>query len=131
LRDYRSANDALRSEWKFLREIAPRYGFGRTELLPIKSNREGIAKYVGKYLGKHHDSRREADKGIRLVEYTRGARIANTKHAGVGFGARNWRKRVELFAATFGCSTLDHIRAKFGPRWAYNYRDFIDSLPVV
>jgi hypothetical protein len=28
--DYRSASEYLRKEWKFWRETAPKYGFGRT-----------------------------------------------------------------------------------------------------
>jgi hypothetical protein len=52
MRDYRTAPAALKSEWAFWRETAPRYGFGRTELLPIKSTAEGFSKYVGKYIAK-------------------------------------------------------------------------------
>jgi len=65
-RDYRSASAALKSEWEFWRETAPRYGFGRTELMPIKSTAEGISKYVGKYIAKHIDARIEKDKGAIL-----------------------------------------------------------------
>jgi hypothetical protein len=128
--DYRSASKELRAEWKFWRETSVRYGFGRTELMPVRSNRDGIAKYVGKYIGKHFHQRRASDKGVRLVEYTRGARIANTKHAGVGFGARNWRERVRLFALFAGVKSWEGLREKFGPRWAYDLRQHIDSLPV-
>ena len=51
--DYRSASAYLRREWRFWRATAPKYGFGRTELLPIKKTAEGVAKYVGKYIAKH------------------------------------------------------------------------------
>ncbi len=51
-KDYRSANRALRAEWAFWRNTCPEYRFGRHELMPIKSNAKGIARYVGKYIGK-------------------------------------------------------------------------------
>lgn len=41
--------------------------------MPIKSSEEAI----GKYVGKHIESRQEADKGVRLVRYSRGARVAS------------------------------------------------------
>ena len=51
-RNYRNVNSRVRDLWKQLREKAPRYGFGRTELLPIKSNSEWAIKYLTSYLGK-------------------------------------------------------------------------------
>jgi hypothetical protein len=68
-KDYRSANPALRSEWAFWRGTAPRFRFGRTELLPVKSTPEGMARYVGKYISKHVRARTAGDKGARLVRY--------------------------------------------------------------
>ncbi|MEO8207342.1 MAG: hypothetical protein ABI615_14270, partial [Chthoniobacterales bacterium] len=38
-KDYRTASAQLRSEWAFWRRTAPKYRFGRTELMPIKSNK--------------------------------------------------------------------------------------------
>ena len=135
--DYRSASPALRDEWRWLRETLGGYGFGFHQLHPIKSTSDGIAKYVGKYIGKHLEVRRNSDKGVRLVEYSRGARIANTRHAGVGAGARNWRARVRVFAGMMadstglGCNGIADLSKLLGPRWAYHYRDLIDSLPGV
>jgi hypothetical protein len=60
-RDYRSANLALRSEWAFWRKTAPGYGFGRCELLPVKSNEDGIAYYVGSYIAESVRARVEED----------------------------------------------------------------------
>jgi hypothetical protein len=134
--DYRTASVDLRAEWAFWRDVAPRYGFGRCSLEPLKSNTAAISKYVSKYLGKHFDVRRESDKGLRLVEYSGVARIATTKFAGVGLGARNWRARVRLFASMIADSTgaavvsIRDLSLLLGPRWAYKYRDLIDGLPV-
>src|SRR5262249_10818003 len=50
--NYRNVDLRVRDLWKQLREKAPRYGFGRSELLPIKSNSEWAIKYLTGYLGK-------------------------------------------------------------------------------
>lgn len=134
--DYRSANQVLRNEWAFWRKNAKKYGFGRTELLPIKSTSEGISRYVGKYIGKHMESRLDEDKGARLVEYSRGARsvkIANTRFMFVSEGSQKWRKNCEKFAFLMmqarGCSpTMEGLSRELGANWAYKYRDLILSL---
>jgi hypothetical protein len=64
---YRSASDYLPREWKFWRETAPKYGFGRTELLPIKKTAEGVAKYVGKYVAKHIGQRLRSNALSRMA----------------------------------------------------------------
>jgi len=46
------------------------YRFGRTELLPVKTNSKGLARYVGKYIAKHIDSRLPEDKGYRPIRTT-------------------------------------------------------------
>lgn len=134
--DYRSANRALRDEWAFWRKNSKKYGFGRTELLPIKSTSEGIANYVGKYIGKHVEARLDEDKGVRLVEYSRGAKnakIANTRFMFLSDGSREWRQKCEKFALlmmkTRGClPTMEGLSKELGSNWAYKWRDFILSL---
>jgi hypothetical protein len=132
---YSSANKALRTEWKFWRETAKLYGFGRTELLPVKSTAEGIAKYVGKYIGKSIEKREERDKGVRLVEYGASARMATTKFAFASDGSASWRRKVATFARIVAethdlpCFDLSHLSQILGPKWAYTNREFILSLP--
>lgn len=135
--DYRTASAELRSEWAFWRRTARAYGFGRTELMPVRSTEEGIGRYVGKYIGKHHASRKPDDKGIRLVEYSRGARMAVTRFAWCTDNAAEWRAKVRLFAQIMSHRIgtnlvgIEDISQHLGGRWAYNYREFIYSLPVV
>lgn len=138
--DYKSANPAIRDEWAFWRKTAKAYGFGRTELLPVRSTAEGIARYVGKYISKHVAQREERDKGFRLVEYTRGARMSSTRFGWHTEGAWQWRAKVGLFCRILGANgaTSDFSPVPFrdlakicGPRWAYHYREFIASLPVI
>ncbi len=133
--DYRSASPELRAEWAFWRRTAKDYGFGRTELLPVKSTSEGIARYVGKYISKHLEARQDADKGLRLVEYSQGARMASTRFQFATKGAASWRRKLKLFASMV-CDTRGYpipsmkaLSELLGPRWAYHWREFILSLP--
>lgn len=133
LRDYSSANKAIRSEWSFWRKTAPKYGFGRTELMPIRSNSEGIGRYVGKYISKGIESRTEQFKGVRLVEYSRKAKIASTRFQFVSDGSYEWRRKLSIFvhyiADNMGCEpTFDGLRRVLGSRWSYHWRDFIMNI---
>lgn len=133
--DYTSANSELRKEWTFWRFNSKKYGFGRTELMPIKSTHEGIARYVGKYISKHIDQRQIADKGARLVEYSRGARIATTKYSFVSDNSKLWRLKVAHFAKIMGetigedLDTMEDLAHYLGKRWAYEYREIILTIP--
>ena len=134
--DYSSASDALRSEWSFWRSTAPKYGFGRTELLPIQSSTEAIAKYVGKYIAKHCENRNPEDKGVRLVRYSKNARAGTTRFQFQSEGSADWRRKVSIFAQILQerhpeqkISELSDISKVLGKRWAYRHRDYILSLP--
>lgn len=129
--DYSSANEWLRKEWAFWRRTAPSFGFGRTELLPIKSTAEGIAKYVGKYIAKHLDARIPEDKGARLVRYTLSARQVTANFAWVSPLAKEWRTKTGELAAAVGAEDTEELAAKLGTkRWAYYMRrDFLESTP--
>lgn len=133
--DYRSAGKFLRDEWAFWRRTARRYGFGRTELLPVRSSSEAVARYVGKYISKNHQQRQERDRHVRLVEYSGGARMAVTRFAWCTENAAQWRAKVATFAgiaaARLGRDVLsiEDLSAVLGPRWAYRHREFIFELP--
>jgi hypothetical protein len=136
LDNYQSASPELRKEWVFLRKTARKYKFGRTELLPIKSNTEGIAKYVGKYIAKSIENRLPEDKGARLVRYSKGARAGNTRFSFYTEGSQQWRRKLALFAEIVNqkypeenikqASDLSRI---LGKRWAFNHREYIINLP--
>lgn len=117
--DYRSANGALRCQWAFWRRTAKAYRFGRTELLPVKSSKEAIAFYVGKYVAKHIHVRKAEDKGVRLVAGSRGAMVGTTRFAWNSPRAKLWRAKVAVTAAACGFSDLGDFSSAFGPRWAY------------
>lgn len=135
--DYSSANAAIRQQWAWWRKNAKQYGFGRTELLPIKSTAEGIARYVGKYISKNVQQREERDKGSRLVEYSRGARTASTRFNFVSEGSKQWRQKMAVFAAIVGHglglgrpAAFHELSAFLGSSWAYFHREFILGLPT-
>jgi hypothetical protein len=129
--EYQSANTYLRSEWSFWRRTSPEYGFGRTELMPIHSTSEGISKYLGKYIAKHIDRRVEADKGARLVRYSEGARRCGTRFAWTGPNSKKWRLQLASFATRHGCWSMDMLRERFGPKWAYHLADRIAEEVLV
>jgi hypothetical protein len=124
-RIYKSANIALRSEWAFWRRTAPKYGFGRTELLPVKSSAEAIGRYVGKYVSKHVGQRQEQDRGARLVSYSRAASIGTTNFAWNSPRSWLWRAKLARWALRHECEDMRAVAVKFGPRWAYHFRDII------
>lgn len=134
--DYRTASKFMRDEWRFWRCTARKYGFGRTELLPVKSSTQAISKYVGKYISKHISQRNIEDKGVRLVRYSRGVRAGTTDFQFLNIGSAEWRKKVALFAQIMAISTGENIDSmadlsdKIGIRWAHNYREFIVGLPL-
>ena len=132
---YKSASPELRQEWGFWRKTAKKYGFGRTELLPVKKSIEAMAKYVGKYIAKHIDNRELRDHGVRLVRYSRGARVGTTKFNFKSEGSKAWRSKVRIFSQIVATNhdlpvrDLSDLTSILGPRWAYNNREFILSLP--
>ena len=133
---YKSASQALRDEWSFLRESAHKYGFGRTELLPIKSTAEGVSRYVGKYISKTIDNRQEEDKGFRLVEYSRAARTVSSKFSFNSHGSRLWRMKLKTFQLVVSHMKgynvpFENFKKVLGAKWAYANRDFIFNLPIL
>lgn len=141
VRDYKSANNHLRREWAFWRHTAPQYRFGRTELMPVKSNADALGQYVGKYIGKHIGFREERDKGVRLVSYSGDARMATSKHTAISNHPESWRAKVLTFSRQVEAwkraknphcppvRCLDDLAFHLGKRWAYQWREYIAALP--
>ena len=107
----------------------PGYDFGRSELVPIKSNAEAIGRYVGGYLSKSVGNRLPEHKGARFVRYSqtcprivKGAFSWNTINAWV------WREKLRIWATSHGCNSMDEVRAIFGKRWAYHHLETIKAV---
>ena len=135
--DYRSACPELRGLWREMREILPRYGFGRSELMPIKSSLEAAARYVGKYLSKGDANAVVGGvrwpKGARRLRYSqRGAwRVWKSPHcfAWRSHGGEVWRSIVAGVADELGCRDMDELRDKLGPRWAWRLQQIFKADP--
>lgn len=126
--NYRSASPFLRNLWKDLRENLPKYGFGRSELLPVKSGPDAIARYVGKYISKHIGNRTEEQKGVRLISYSKGWLRNGCQFAWNTKGAAEWRRKVALFAEQQGCTEFYQLSAKLGPGWVYKCAEYIVAI---
>lgn len=134
--NYASASSALRAEWSFWRKTAPKYRFGRTELMPVKSSSEAIGRYVGKYISKHFEARAPEDKNARLVRYSRLSRVATTRYMFFTQGSQEWRAKCRTFAYIVASRTgheptMAGMAQALGPKWAYNHREYILNLPVM
>ena len=134
-RDYRSAPLALRSEWAYWRTTAKKFGFGRTELLPVFSSSDAMGRYVGKYIGKHFVARDHRDRNVRLVSYV-GPRTASTRFAWATGNARDLRARTRGFVTMcYEAGAIDEcsvagMRRRWGPRWFFRFKENIFAWPI-
>lgn len=135
-RRLKTGNPFLRSLWEMNRRAFANYGFGRTEILPIRSSAEAVAKYVGKYIAKQIGQRPEEDKGVRLTSHSSGFVACSPKFSWNTDGGKMWRSNVRLLALFLKCGDIDDIGEKLGPGWPYRYKDAVldirgvlDGLP--
>lgn len=126
--NYSSAPNYLRFMWRDLREACAKYKLGRSELLPIKSNAEGMARYLGKYISKHLNKRESSDKGVRLVNASRNWSKNSVNFAWYTEGSVEWRRKLALFAEYMGCTELYQLTEKLGTGWAFKYLDDIFDI---
>ncbi len=124
-----TGNKEIRNLWEDLRENLEKYGIGKIfSLEPIRSNEEAMARYVGKYISKHMGKRDKSDKGVRLVNYSKGWTKNSVKFAWNTENAHEWRKKLALFARMYDCQELYQLSEKLGPGWAYKYQDEIINI---
>ena len=135
------ANEALRREWAFWRSTSKKYGFGRTELLPVKKTGQALAAYVAKYISKGFAYRQSQDKGMRLYSVIGGSRVCSSRFSFYSPKSIEWRKKVAIWAASWSasydavaisgghvpseCLNYDDLPQFFGKKWAWRYRDAI------
>lgn len=120
---------ALRSLWGALRATLPVYQFGRHELIPVRKSGAALARYVGGYIRKSMDFRPVEAKGARLISYSKTfpRKIVGHAWAFNTDGSRFWRQKVALFAETHGVKDMEGLKTRFGARWAWWFRDVIES----
>jgi hypothetical protein len=115
-RNYRNVDLRVCDLWKQLREKAPRYGFGRTELLPIKSNSEWAIKYLTSYLGKALLSEKKVgEEKARLFGMWGCVRNVYSRFDWVS--ARLVRKKKAWLAWAHGFGSEDAFSRSYGDRW--------------
>ncbi len=115
-RNYRNVDLRVRHLWKQLRGKTPRYGFGRTELVPIKSNSEWAIKYLTSYLGKALFSEKTVgEEKARLFGMWGCVRSAYSRFDWVS--ARLMRKKRAWLASAHGFESEDAFSRSYGDRW--------------
>jgi hypothetical protein len=113
---YANVDPGLRDIWKQLRQKAESYGFGRTELLPMKHNGKACARYLTKYLSKSFVSEKAiGEEQCRLFGVWGGVRFVYSRFDWVS--NRILRKRKAWLAATAGLKDAEGFRALYGPLW--------------
>jgi len=113
---YANVDSELRTTWQRLRDRVGKYGFGRTELLPIKQNGDRCARYLTKYLGKALISEKAAgEERCRLFGVWGGVRFVHARFDWVS--NRILRRRKAWLAATTGFADLEGFKALYGNRW--------------
>lgn len=158
-RNYKSANQAIKRHWANLRTAMPKYGFGRSELMPIKTNSKGLARYVAKYIGKHIDSRISLDKGVRLCQTSQDKKsewkVATSSFQFASPGSKLWRQKlkqwiIEVDSYLFHRNLIGgyhpsrdnytplteenyntELTARLGSKWAYKNREIIAAMPTM
>ena len=127
-----TGNAFLRDLWADLRENLEPYGLGKIHSLePIESTAEAIGRYVGKYISKHIENRTEDQKGVRLVNYSRGWLRNSVKFAWNTDNSHEWRRKLAKFADWLGCSEMYQLSEKLGPGWVYKYLDDIIAIDLI
>jgi hypothetical protein len=157
-KNYRSASEELRGIWAMLRDVLPRYGFGRAELLPVRKTGEAVACYVSKYIEKNVFNRLPEDRGKKLVRYLgwEKMQLKANEFEWDGERARAWRGKSREMLSLVGVNLPDKefeplphvrrscasaagkIRPKFldgteareilGSRWAFHLHNFIQKV---
>lgn len=127
----RSRNAALVKGFEGFRAACQRYGFGKCiDFLPVLSNADAVAYYVGKYISKHIGHRLPADKGVRLIAYARGVGKASGAIAWNSPGAWLWRRKLGALAAKVGAKSLKQLGNVLGKNWAWKYSAVIMGIDL-
>lgn len=117
---FKTSNLELLNLWTDLREAMPRYGFGRHELLPIRKDSGSLSAYLSKYIGKHMASRKESDKGVRLISYAQGfKRAVATSFSWHSTFMTKLRKKVASIALNEGCHSPSQACKELGHTWGF------------
>ncbi len=133
---YKSASIQLKEEWKFWRETASKFGFGRTQFMPIETNKDAVANYFAKYISKHCFFRRPEDKGAKIVRYSGNfPRSVGPRFSWFNPNAKVFWKKVGQIVRSLPRikatpdATQEELEAlmriEYGPKWLFNLSPYI------
>jgi len=125
---FRSANQHLRKFWSVLRsDKVRRWGFGRCETLPILSNAQALARYVGAYVTTASGARLPCDKGMRTVRYALHSRTASIRWSWADGNGVKWRRGCQIVGQILEIN-YENLEEKFGKKWAWHLKESISAL---
>ena len=84
-------------------------------------------------MSKHIQQREERDKGARVVRflgYSAGERRISARFAWNTAGAWLWRQKVATWAKSHGIDSLEQLRERVGPRWAWRLKEDIMATRI-
>jgi len=141
---YRSANSSLAGIWREVREVAPKYGFGRCETLPVLSNSAAVCRYIGSYVSSEFLGRSARDYGLRTIRYGLRSRAASIRWMWVNGAGREWRKGCQALGMFLGLNDAyeiertpggsvvrlgpQHLETRLGNRWQFSTRKAVSML---
>jgi len=124
MRHYAGVDKRLRDIWEVLRESAKSYGFGRTELLPIRATGGQAARYVGKYLAPGPEDVGE-DRCRRFGVWGEKARVG-TRFTMMSH--RIWCAKVTWLLTALGLECSEELTDLYGEKWPRLLRYSIQRL---
>ncbi len=133
---WRATNENLHALW---RELNPkyggclgRYGFGRAELLPVRTDQHAIANYVGGYLVKafqNNENWQHRFKARKVRASKSCQKYSSMVWRWRGGKDAEWRAKLKMFCEMVGVS-FDELPDVFGKKWAYHLREHVRTLNV-
>lgn len=116
-----SMNTALRAEDDWWQAATKAHGFGRVQVAPIYGGAKAIRNYLIKDDWRRQPWRFKERKNIQFWRCSRNLAVGSTKFSWNSPRARQNRQQKAAWAKTYGCESLDDLRAVLGPRWGYRY----------
>ncbi len=122
-REFAPADHPIRAIWRDLRRLTSvSKGIGRIQVEPIRSNAEGVGKYLSKYLQKGVLYRKAWSNGekVRFWGKSKDApRRVSCQFAWNSPKATMWRGKLAMVAEHFRVSDFGGFSRRWGSRWAY------------
>lgn len=115
--------------WKRMKECEEAYGFGRQEILPVRT-KEGVARYLARHItleATERLSKGGGESSMKKIGYSRNWKKISPKNVyreGTGF----WKKGVDMFMELLKVDKYEDLKVRVGRRWAYHNRRFIYYL---